>query len=283
MAVRYDAMEGPVSVFQFGVTMHKPFFVSIPHSGEKVPMEADWLMDLAEPILMCDVDRYVDRLYMPTLEQLEVPSVICAWHRYAVDLNRFATDVDQNSVQGSKNAPGTFNTGLHWVKTTTGHTLMHKPIDAELHQAIVTKYFEPFHASVRAAYETYRQQGFAKIFHIDAHSMPSMGTAAHRDPGQKRAEIVISDQDGKSCEPQFRDLVVEAYTAAGFQVAVNWPYKGGRLTEAYGVPSQGQHVVQVELNRALYMDETTKKLKAEGFTATKTRIEKAVRYIVDQL
>ena len=87
-----------------------------------------------------------------------------------------------------------------------------------------------------------------------------MGTRMHRDPGERRADIVVSDCLGKSCDPHFRDLVIAAYTISGFKVGYNWPYMGGRVTEQYGHPSKGQHAIQVELNRALYMDEKTKKL-----------------------
>jgi len=270
-------------IIQVRPAMHKAFFISIPHSGERIPPEAHWLFDLAEPHLMCDVDRYVDQLYGPVLADLKIPSVICPWHRYAVDLNRLPEDVDQDSVLGSANPPGSFSTGLHWVKTTTGLPLMQGPISREVHQQIVKKYFEPFHQSIRQIYDDFARQGFQKVYHIDAHSMPSKGTAAHRDPGEARADIVVSDVDGKSCEPRFKDLVVASYEGAGFKVAVNWPYKGGRLTQFYGRPDLGHHVLQVELNRTQYMNEHSKAKLDKGFGETLRRIEKAVRSIFDQL
>ena len=98
----------------------KAFFISIPHSGERVPPEAVWLQGLPEGVLMCDVDRYVDRLYQPVVDGLKLGLVKTQWHRYVVDLNRLAEDVDADSVEGSTNASGKFTTGLHWVKTTRG-------------------------------------------------------------------------------------------------------------------------------------------------------------------
>ena len=35
----------------------------------------------------------------------------------------------------------------------------------------------------------------------------------------------------------------------------NKPYAGGFITEHYGNPTAGLHAMQLELNRALYMDE----------------------------
>ena len=75
-----------------------PFFITMPHSGEQIPAACDWLINLPEEILMCDVDRYIDVLYQPAIEVLNIRSEKTAWHRYAVDLNRIPTDIDETSV-----------------------------------------------------------------------------------------------------------------------------------------------------------------------------------------
>lgn len=261
----------------------KAFFISIPHSGEQIPDEVRWLQNLPEKTLMQDVDRYVDQLYAPVIQSLHLPSVVTQWHRYVVDLNRIPTDVDVDSVENVPNRSGSFTTGLHWSKTTRGEVLMPKPITQELHKSLVENYFQPFHKAVQAEFAKFKNEGHVKVFHLDAHSMPSMGTAAHRDPGQLRPEIVVSDFDGQSCETRFKDTVMQAYASAGFQVAYNWPYKGGRVTQTYGQPDLGQHTLQVELRRSLYMDEETKKPLPDAFLKTQEMIEKAVRQILHDL
>lgn len=238
-----------------------PFFISVPHSGEDIPPEAPWLNGLAEPILMCDVDRYVDRLYRPAADTLKIPFIVTQWHRYVVDPNRLPEDIDRDSVAGSQNPSGTFPIGLHWSVTTQGHVLIAQPMSQKNHKLLVEKYYQPFHQKIQAAYDQFKKQGHHDVYHLDAHSMPSMGTEKHRDPGQRRPEIVVSDSDGKSCSAIFKDLVIASYEQAGFEVAYNWPYKGGRVTETYGKPAEGQHAIQVELNRDIYMDEITKQLK----------------------
>ena len=257
----------------------KPLFLSIPHSGERVPTEAKWLQGLPEPIVMCDIDRYVDRLYQPVVDELKVTCVKTQWHRYVIDLNRLPEDVDADSVQGSKNPSGKFTTGLHWVKTTRGNVLMKEPMTQALHQQLVTRYFEPFHSDVRDTFEFFREHGAQKIYHVDAHSMPSKGTSAHKDPGETRADIVVSDQEGKSCETWFRDLVVDAYKSTGLGVKLNWPYVGGRVTQTYGKPDLGQNTIQVEINRALYMDEETKQLKPDLAKTLSTKLAQAIKHI----
>ena len=153
---------------------------------------------------------------------------------------------------------------------------MSQPISKTLHEELVQKYFLPFHSQIKSQYEYFSSQGAQKIFHIDLHSMPSVGTMEHKDPGQRRADIVVSDCDGKSCAPWFKDLVIRAYEAAGFTVAYNWPYIGGRITETYGHPLKGQEAIQVEFNRALYMDEASKQLLKNQLPDVQKKLEKAL-------
>lgn len=260
-----------------------PFLVSIPHSGEKVPSQAYWLEGLPEPLLMCDVDRYVDVLYEPALNHLHIPYVKTEWHRYAGDLNRLPDDVDETSVQGHKNKAGSFSRGFLWTITTTEQPLMKVPTSPENHQSLVKLIYEPFHASLRQLYENHQKNGFKTIYHLDAHSMPSVGTRQHRDPGEKRADIVVSDSLGKSCSPAYRDLVIAAYCTAGFKVGYNWPYVGGRVTEAYGDPANGHEVLQVEMSRNLYMDEITKKIKPELVASVQEKVKMALTTITKHL
>ena len=257
--------------------------VTIPHSGEKVPPQATWLRGLPEEILMCDVDRYVDYLYEPTLAKLRLPYAKTEWHRYAGDLNRIPEDVDAGSVEGNLNPVGVNRRGFLWAITTYNYQLMKQPVSAKTHQELVELIYEPFHASVRKLYQDYEAAGRAKVFHIDAHSMPSVGTKEHRDPGERRADIVVSDCHGKSCDPKFRDLVIAAYAIAGFKVGYNWPYFGGRVSEQYGQPAKNHHAIQVEMNRSLYMDEVTNKLNVVEAEKVRAKVDVALSYISQSL
>jgi N-formylglutamate amidohydrolase len=256
-----------------------PLMISIPHSGERVPEETPWLNGLPEPVLMRDVDRYVDQLYQPVIDKLGLHAVKTEWHRYAVDLNRWADDVDASSVEGHVNQIGKFPRGLHWSITTLGEKLMPNPMSVEVHQRLISRYFMPFHDEIRKNMAMLRETGVAQIFHLDVHSMPSLGTNEHRDPGERRADVVISDCDGKSSSKLFCDLVIGAYQNAGFRVSYNWPYKGGRVTETYGRPGDGVHSIQIELNRALYMNEENKKLNLELSSRVQQQIAQAVEEI----
>jgi N-formylglutamate deformylase len=260
-----------------------PLIITIPHSGERVPPEAPWLLNLPERLLMFDVDRYVDQLYQPAIERLGLGWIKTDWHRYACDLNRLSSDVDSDSVVGSTNSAGKFPRGLLWSMTTKGERLMAAPVPEIEFQKILKRCFFPFHNSVQELAEFVcpktTRSAEKSLFHLDLHSMPSFGTSEHRDPGEWRADLVISNQDGKSSSAAFFDMVCAAGASQGFSVRQNWPYKGGRITEAYGRPQEGWHTVQVELNRKLYMDEETKRPVSGLFEETQTRVGRILEYI----
>lgn len=265
------------------ISTRRPFLVTIPHSGEKIPPQANWLNGLPETLLMCDVDRYVDLLYGSSLDALQIPYVLTEWHRYAADLNRVPEDVDSTSVQGNVNPAGLHNRGFHWVVTTHNEPILKAPMSVETHQELVDLVYVPFHAEIQKIYRTLESAGHKKVYHLDAHSMPSVGTQMHRDPGERRADIVVSDCSGKSCSENYLDLVLTSYIKAGFKVAYNWPYMGGRVTEMYGHPQKNHEALQVELNRDLYMDEATKKLKPTEAQKTAQKINKALTQIAEKI
>ncbi len=261
----------------------KPIFFTIPHSGESVPAEAFWLKGLEERILMCDVDRFVDQLYCPILKKKGFHFISSPWHRYSGDLNRFPEDVDQDSVIDSKEKSGTHPKGFLWVFTTQGTRLIEQPISELIHKQLVEKYYLPFHKSVDDQFKVFRDKKEKNSFHLDLHSMPSIGTRFHNDPGQTRAEIVVSDVKGQSSEAFFKDLVIQAYEKAGFEVAYNWPYYGGRVIQRYGKPQNGIHSIQVEMSRAIYMDEVSKQKKSHEFELVQKKLSVALDFIYENL
>ncbi|MCX7674998.1 MAG: N-formylglutamate amidohydrolase, partial [Bdellovibrionaceae bacterium] len=114
------------------------------------------------------------------------------------------------------------------------------------------------------------------VWMLDLHSMPSVGGPDHRDPGERRADVVISDNLGASAHPKMVDAILTAFLRAGFKGSYNWPYVGGKMTARYGRPHQGRHTVQIELNRALYMDEVTKEKKPAEFSRVQSKLQAAM-------
>lgn len=231
---------------------------------------------------MRDVDRYVDKLYKPILDKYHIPVHVAEYHRYVVDLNRKADEYDADSVDGAVHPKGTHPKGLHWSVTTHDESLIPKPMSPELHKSLVEKYYQPFHDFLHEMGGKILAH-HKEVFHLDLHSMPSLGTKLHPDPGQTRAEVVISDFHGASCTPAFREAVLHAFQLARFEVAYNWPYIGGGITKMYGRPDQGWSTIQIELNRDLYMNEETKKIRPEKAQAIQLRLEKAFALMIPKL
>lgn len=276
---------------------HRPLFFTVPHSGEVIPSEATWLHDLsAQPdgklLLLTDVDRFVDELYAPAQLSLQCPMIETEFHRYAVDLNRVPTDISAALVENippgyivDPEAIKKFVSGFHWHQTTTGHKLLPRPMSWATHEALVNRCYLPFHNAVKAADEAVKKQSElngmgSRRLHFDLHSMPSQGGAAHKDNGQTRPDVVISDCEGLTCHADIKDMVIEVFKQNGFNVSYNWPYKGGRMTQAYGRPAEGSHSLQIELNRALYMSEVSRE-KHSSFVAIQDRLS-LVMMIVGQ-
>lgn len=252
--------------------------VTLPHSGEKIPTQCFWLNQLPEPILFADADRYVDQLYLVALNEIRAEVVSTQWHRYVVDLNRVPEDTDVTSLEGSPNPAGTHPRGFHWVHTTKKETILPKPLSRELHLELKRLVYDEFHSAIEKSVQKLKLDQF-EIFHLDLHSMPSLGTSEHRDPGEQRADIVVSDCDGKSSSREFLELVLSSFKNVGFQVSYNWPYKGGRITERYGHPEKKHNTIQIELNRRLYMDEVTKKPKIDLWPDLQLKLGKALHLI----
>ncbi len=260
-----------------------PLVLTIPHSGEVLPPDATWLRALSPEVLLTDVDRFVDQLYARAITEYQLSALVAKVHRYAVDLNRYPEDVDRDSVVGSLNPSGKFPKGFHWVSTTKGAKVLPMPISRELHEHWVREYHDRFHAQFAAEVERVRAAFMGRsIYHLDCHSMPSRGTGAHTDAGAERPNVVLSDLNGTSASPEFMNLVCRVFREEGFSIARNHPYQGGRITQRYGHPAEGHETVQVELNRALYMDEQTRE-KTADFAVIQERLLRCLAPIVQAL
>jgi len=63
-------------------------------------------------------------------------------------------------------------------------------------------------------------------------------------------------------------------------VTINDPYKGVELIRRYSNPARGRHSLQIEINKALYMNELTLE-KSNNYNALKSDIEKIVLFLSD--
>ena len=123
------------------------------------------------------------------------------------------------------------------------------PVEAAL--ARIDAFYMPYHRTLRRVLSRLHRRFGAAVL-IDCHSMPSSVVSREERP---KADVVIGDRYGTSCSPLVVDLVEGTLRELGYTVHRNKPYAGGFITEHYGTPAMGLHAIQIEINRALYLDE----------------------------
>lgn len=240
-----------------------PLLLDSPHSGRLYPADFEFAPDFVR--VRRGEDAYVDRLILPALAH--GASVIAAlFPRTYIDCNRHEKEVDLQLVQGGawphpirpseKSARGL---GLLRRYITPGVSVYapgHKLSAREIGHRIRT-YYEPYHALLSNTLDEIHQElGGVAVYHINFHSMKSRGNAMTPDgAGAKRPDFVVGDLRGAACERAFTDEVAAALREQGWTVSVNKPYAGAGILKRYGEPDAGVHCLQVEMNRALYLDE----------------------------
>jgi len=240
-----------------------PVVVEVPHAGLSIPeaVSSETAVDAAS--VMRDADIYVDQLYR------DAPSrgaslLTATVSRYVVDLNRAADDVDIATVPDHPAPRGVQPRGVVWRLTTDGRPALRRPLTYAELSARLARYHTPYHDALEAELKQTRDRfGFAIL--VAAHSMPSVGRAGHADPGSRRADVVPGTRGRTSADRRVIDAVDAHLRAAGLSVRHDDPYRGGYTTVHYGRPREGWHAVQIELNRALYVNEETGEKKHGDF------------------
>jgi N-formylglutamate amidohydrolase len=146
-------------------------------------------------------------------------------------------------------------------------------------EARLQRVWHPYHGALRRLLEE-AQGRFGQAILIDAHSMPHEAIEAHTRPGQPRPDVVLGDRFGAAAGREVMDCVEAAFAAAGLRVQRNSPFAGAFIAQAYGRPGRRQHVVQVEIDRALYLDEATVTPRAD-FDAFRALIAGVLADITD--
>jgi N-formylglutamate amidohydrolase len=244
-----------------------PVIVEVPHAGLHVP--PDCLASLVAPAsaIARDADLYVDELYGDAPAE-GATLVVSHVSRYFLDLNRAETDVDCESVEGGP-SNARVSRGVVWRLTSDGAPVLAKPLSRAELEARLERLYRPYHRAVRAAIDRKRERfGYAIL--LAAHSMPSVGPAAHGDADGARADVVPGSRGRSSADGSIIDEVDAVARAEGWTVRHDDPYRGGFTTVHYGRPSGGQHAIQVELSRRLYMDETTLRPLSGRFERVRT-------------
>ena len=258
-----------------------PMVYNSPHSGRHYP--ADFGSALPEAVLRRAEDAYVDEL-IADAPGLGVATLCALFPRAYIDPNRTEDDVDPALLAAPwprPLAPGDktrLGVGLIRRVVAPGLPIYARRLGtAEVERRIV-RYHRPYLAALdRLVHGTRRR--FGRVWHIHWHSMKARGNASTPDgAGGRRADFVLGDLHGAACAPELTEAVRSFLAQRGHRVALNQPYAGAAIPRRLADPAGGVHCLQIEINRALYLDETTVE-KSPDFTTLRTTIRALTHHL----
>jgi N-formylglutamate amidohydrolase len=244
------------------VVQTAPFIFCSPHSGSVYPRAFVNASRLDAHALRKSEDVLVDQLFSG-VPALGAPLIAARFPRAYLDANRepfeldpelFGTSLPAFANGQSMRVAGGLGTIARVVADAEEIYPAHgRPsLDAALQR--IELLYKPFHEGIAGLIAKTRDR-FGTAILIDCHSMPS--TSMARPGNGIRPDIVLGDRFGASCDARVTRVVRETIADLGLQVQLNRPYAGGYITEFYGRPYEGVHALQIEINRALYLDEVS--------------------------
>lgn len=255
-------------------TTASPVLVEVPHSGLQVPPEVESEIDATPLAMLRDSDIYVDKLYQRAPES-GATLLVSRVSRYVVDLNRGPDEVDSAAVPRHPKGRHIPARGVVWRARTDGTPLLRAPLTIEQFTRRLELFYEPYHRALREVAAQIREQ-HGRVVILAAHSMPSAGRRMLGGGLARRADIVPGTRGRSTADGRIIDLIDSHFREAGLSVKHDDPYRGGWTTSSYGAPKRGQHAVQIEINRALYVDEKTSEIKPNDFARLQTVLDQLV-------
>jgi N-formylglutamate amidohydrolase len=250
-------LEPPVDIVR-PVTPTLPLVFASPHSGSFYPPELLSASRLDPMTLRRSEDAYVDEIF-GAAPQLGAPLLTARFARAFLDPNREPFELDPAMFEDglpsyvNKSSPRV-KMGLGTIArvVASGEEIYARKLRAAEALARIERLYRPYHRALQQLLDEMRDR-FGFFLLIDCHSMPS---ACMGERGQSsRPDIVLGDCHGTACHPAVMETAHRTLAAKGYIVARNAPYAGGYTTAHYGRPAANGHCLQIELSRALYMDE----------------------------
>lgn len=235
-----------------------PLVFDSPHSWRHWPAEGT-PSAASEAAVTTSWDAYVDELWGEAVAGA-APLLAARFHRAYIDANRARDDIDAAMLASpwpEPVAPGALTRrgmGLIRRYALPGVPMYRHLLSVEDVAGRLQRFYDPYHARLAALIDEAHAR-FGLCVHIDCHSMKSRGNAMNEDDGALRPDMVVSDLEGCSADGFLVRWIANTLGELGYRVQVNKPYRGGELLRRHGRPAVGRHSVQIEINRALYMDE----------------------------
>ena len=225
-----------------------------PHSGRVYSRAFLATSPLDARAIRSSEDAFVDELFSEAPRH-GAPLLAAMAPRAFVDVNRAAEELDPALIEGVRRVGHNprIASGLGVIPRVVagGRPIYRGRLSLADARARIANHWEPYHAALRRLMDDSRA-GFGEAILIDCHSMPHEAV----EPGRSgRPDVVLGDRFGAAAAPGLVERIEAAFQRAGLKVARNAPFAGAYVTQAYGRPAHGSHAVQVEIDRALYMDE----------------------------
>lgn len=230
---------------------------SSPHSGSDYSDAFMAVSVLDGRTIRSSEDAFVDLLFESATE-FGSPFLKAAAPRAFVDLNRSADELDPALIKGARrnghNPRVVSGLGVIPRVVANGRAIYSGKITMAEAEQRLSAYWRPYHAKLQGLLDDAHCE-FGKAILIDCHSMPHEAIDSVAKSSGRRPEIVIGDRFGASASSEIVEAVEAAFVSAGLAVARNAPFAGAYVTQTYGRPSRGQHAIQIEIDRSLYMNE----------------------------
>ncbi|MEM9249735.1 MAG: N-formylglutamate amidohydrolase [Pseudomonadota bacterium] len=227
-----------------------------PHSGRDYPWSFLRASVLDERAIRSSEDAFVDRLF-DAAPAHGAPLLAARIPRAYVDLNRGTEELDPSVVEGARHAAHNprVSSGLGVIPrvVSNGRAIYRGKIPLHEARTRLADVWTPYHTALQQLMSD-ATHTYGRSLLIDCHSMPHEAIDSISSGG-RAPDVVLGDRFGAACHPDIIDQIEAIFTAAGLRVARNTPFAGAYITQHYGRPARGQHVVQVEIDRALYMHE----------------------------
>jgi N-formylglutamate amidohydrolase len=252
-----DAVTAPFDLAQ-PETLSTPLVFASPHSGRLYPRQMMQATALDAEAIRRSEDAFVDTLILGAAG-FGIPVISARYARAYIDVNREPYELDQAMFEDKLPAYASARTarvaaGLGSIARVVaeGQEIYRGKLTFADARQRIDGVHRPYHKAVQGLIEAARKR-FGMAVLIDWHSMPS--AAAGGDPRHGPPDMVLGDRFGAACASAITSGVERELERIGYRVARNVPYAGGHTTEFYGRPGKGVHALQIELNRALYLDE----------------------------
>ncbi len=245
-----------------------PLVLDSPHSGTQYPQ--DFQAAVPRDLLRQAEDTFVDELY-DSGPAAGATLIAARFPRSYIDPNRSLLDIDASLMDAPWPGPAVpsrktqLGCGLIWRLLDSGESIYSRKLSVEEVKHRIVRYHQPYQRAVKDALDEAFDH-FGAVWHINCHSMSALSSSMSEEgrAGKARADFVLGDRDGTTCERAFTAFVADALKGMGYSVKINDPYKGVELVRAFSDPAAGRHSLQVEVNRRLYLDERTRD-KTAGF------------------